>query len=127
MNIPKCLEVLSQSFRKNAANRLNKSRTTLSKLHSQQHQQIYSISDSQKKRNKSFFEVLITKVKWSLRPFRNKVANSNLHQRCYIFGWFAIICAFLPSFISYIFVLIGYSHPKFLINLCQNNNLVYIC
>ena len=34
MNIPECVKVLSQSFRKNAADGLNKSRTTPPKLHS---------------------------------------------------------------------------------------------
>ncbi len=97
MNIAKCVMVLSQSFRKNTADGLNKSGTKPPKLYSQQHQQMDSISNSQEKRSKSFFEILITKIKWLLRPFRNKVANSNPYQRWYIFGWVTIICGFLPS------------------------------
>ena len=63
MNIAKGVMVLSQFFRKNAVDGLNKSKTTPPKLHSQQHQQMDSISNSQKKRSKSFFEILITNIK----------------------------------------------------------------
>ena len=52
MNIPECVKVLSQSFRKNAADGLNKSRTIPPKLRSQQHQQMDLISNSQNGDNK---------------------------------------------------------------------------
>lgn len=56
MNIAKCVMVLSQSFRKNTADGLNKSGTKLPKLYSQQHQQMDSISNSQNgDRGQSYF------------------------------------------------------------------------
>lgn len=106
MNIAKCVMVLSQSFRKNTADGLNKSGTKLPKLYSQQHQQMDSISNSQNgDRGQSYFFKPTVKIIKFLSPLRNLIADSNSYQLWYLFGW-ATLCLIIAVYLPLLLVLL---------------------
>ena len=106
MNIPECAKVLSQSFRKNVADGLNKKRTTPPKLRSQQHQQMDSIPNSQNGDNNQFyFSKPIVKIIKLLSPLRNLIADSNSYQLWYLIGW-ATLCMFVAIYLPLLLLMV---------------------
>lgn len=59
--------------------------------------------------SKSFFEKTNIQIKWSLRPLRNLISNSNLYQRLYLLGWFVCLIDILLALIIYLPLTLGIS------------------